>query len=186
VFVSSQDGPCANVNYLDVGSAGGSNPYGGTPAPIPGRIQAENFDEGGAGVAYVDTTAGNSGGQYRTTDVDIAASVDAGGGYNIGYARPGEWLNYSVNVAVSGTYALGVRYAYKGTSTRLRVEVDGVDKTGPVTLQGTGGWQAWRTYTVPGIALTSGPHTVRLVFVSSQDGPCANVNYLDLSSAAQP
>ncbi|MDO8686315.1 MAG: hypothetical protein Q7J78_06575 [Clostridiales bacterium] len=36
-----------------------------------GTIQAENFDNGGEGVAYHDSDATNSGGQYRSTGVDI-------------------------------------------------------------------------------------------------------------------
>ena len=36
--------------------------YGGTPASIPGRIDAANFDTGGSGVSYGDTTSGNNGG----------------------------------------------------------------------------------------------------------------------------
>src|SRR5262245_22870261 len=50
------------------------------PASVPGTIEAEDFDEGGQGVAYSDITAGNTGGQHRTTAVDIEATTDAGGG----------------------------------------------------------------------------------------------------------
>jgi len=60
-----------------------STPYGPAPAPIPGTIAAVDFDSGGEGVAYHDTTAGNNGGAYRSTDVDLEAS--AGGGYNGGW-----------------------------------------------------------------------------------------------------
>ncbi|MDP3954420.1 MAG: PA14 domain-containing protein, partial [bacterium] len=49
---------------------------------IPGLIEAENFDNGAEGAAYHDTAAGNSGGKYRTTDVDIESSTEHG--YNIG------------------------------------------------------------------------------------------------------
>jgi len=46
------------------------------------RLEAENFDWGGQGVAYNDLTGGNSGGQYRTNEsVDIEATSDTGGGY---------------------------------------------------------------------------------------------------------
>ena len=38
---------------------------------LPGIIQAEDFDAGANGYAYRDTTSGNAGGQYRSTDVDI-------------------------------------------------------------------------------------------------------------------
>lgn len=33
--------------------------FGGVAPTVPGLIQAEEFDEGGQGVAYSDTTAGN-------------------------------------------------------------------------------------------------------------------------------
>ncbi len=52
-------------------------------------------------MAYFDTSGGNAGGQFRSTDVDIEAS--SGGGYNIGWTVAGEWLNYTVNVATAGS-----------------------------------------------------------------------------------
>ena len=33
-------------------------PFSGTPIALPGTIEAENYDKGGEGVAYHDTTAG--------------------------------------------------------------------------------------------------------------------------------
>src|SRR5262249_54003476 len=69
------------------GGGGGLSPYSGTPVPIPGQIDAANFDNGGEGVAYHDTSAGNSGGQYRNTDVDLEASSE--GGFNVGWTTPG-------------------------------------------------------------------------------------------------
>ena len=110
----------AYSNVASVTPSSGRTPFGGTAAALPGTVQAENFDEGGAGVAYVDTTAGNGGGQYRTTDVDIESTTDTGGGYNVGRTRPGEWLKYSVTVASAGTYALDVRVANVGTGARFR------------------------------------------------------------------
>ena len=49
-----------NLNYLRVIAA--SSPYRGTPGTVPGRIEAEDFDEGGEGVAYRDTTPGTPAG----------------------------------------------------------------------------------------------------------------------------
>nr|MBA2301465.1 hypothetical protein [Acidobacteriota bacterium] len=82
--------------------SGGSSPFGATVA-LPGIIEAENFDNGGSGVAYVDTGGGNSGEQYRATDVDIERSSDADGGYNVGWVEGGEWLQYTVSVGAAGT-----------------------------------------------------------------------------------
>src|SRR5262249_60774284 len=81
----------------------GSTPFGGTPASIPGTIRAENFYEGGEGIAYHDTSVGNTGGEYRDTDVDIA-SDDVAGGFVVGWVGAGEWLAYTVDVAASGAY----------------------------------------------------------------------------------
>ena len=51
-----------------------------TPGPyrtlvVPGTIEAEDYDNGGEGVAYHDTVAGNQGGAYRSDDVDIEADL---------------------------------------------------------------------------------------------------------------
>jgi phosphatidylserine/phosphatidylglycerophosphate/cardiolipin synthase-like enzyme len=165
-------------------ASAGSTAYGGTPVALPGTIQVENFDTGASGVSYSDTTSGNSGGAYRATNVDIAVCSDTGGGYNLGYTRPGEWLKYTVNVTTSGTYTLTVRYANQGTGATFRVEVDGQDKTGPLALQDTGGWQKWQNIQKTGIALTAGIHVVRLFLdrPASPNGAVGNYNYLTFST----
>src|SRR5207237_10706793 len=94
------------LSSAEVYTPGVAASYGGMPAAVPGQIEAENFDNGGQGVAYSDTTAGNYGGQYRNTDVDIETTTDTGGGYDVGWIAAGEWLNYTVNVASAGTYTL--------------------------------------------------------------------------------
>ena len=77
-------------SFTTAGASTGSTPYGGNAWAIPGTIQAENFDDGGAGVAYADTTPGNQGNVYRTTDVDIAAFA-GGGGYYVGWTRANKY-----------------------------------------------------------------------------------------------
>ena len=64
------------------------------PAPVPGTIQIEDFDEGVNGGSYRDNSAGNAGGQYRATDVDIELTSDTGGGFSVGWVSAGEWLKY--------------------------------------------------------------------------------------------
>jgi subtilisin family serine protease len=155
-------------------------PFGGTPATIPGIIEAENFDDGGEGLAYHDTTAGNTGGQYRQTDVDLEVTVDGGLAYSIGYITAGEWVAYSVNVAASGTYTLQARVAAAATGGgTFHVEVDGVAVSGALTLPNTGGWQNWQTITKSGIALTAGPHLLRFVVDGvGSSGYLGNLNFL--------
>ena len=104
-------------------------PFAGSPIAIPGTIQAENYDNGGDGVSYHDTTAGNTGGKYRTGDnVDI---ISSGTGYAVGYIQAGEWLEYTINITTAGTYRIDASVAAgsSGGGT-FHVSVDGTDKTG--------------------------------------------------------
>jgi len=175
-----------NINYIKVSSSGGggggtSTPYGGTPAPMPGTIQAENFDDGGSGVAYADNSPTNEGGKYRTnTGVDIESTTDVGGGYDVGWVRAGEWLKYTVAVSTAGTYDLDIRVAALNAGGTFHIEVNGVNKTGPISMPSTGGWQTWRTIRVSGVTLTAGTQVWRVVIDtnSSTGGSAGNLNWL--------
>jgi hypothetical protein len=180
-------GGVGNYNWFRlVGST--TTPYGGTPAAIPGIVQAENFDEGARSVTHYDLTPGNKGGAYRSTDVDVAAAIDNGGGHYVGWTPPGEWLKYTVKVAATGTYTLDTRVANIGTGGTFHVEVDDVDRTGPIGVPDTGGWQTWQTIRTPGISLTQGEHVMRVVFDrASSSGGVGNYNWFRLvGSNASP
>src|SRR5262249_34139192 len=120
------------ISASHMAAGNGATPFGGPAVVLPGTIEAENFDEGGPSVAYVDTTPGNKGGAYRQTDVDIEATSDAGGGYDVAWTRAGEWLQYTANVSASGTYALELRVASASIGGTVRLDVDGLDATGPL------------------------------------------------------
>ncbi|MCM8530886.1 MAG: malectin domain-containing carbohydrate-binding protein [Lentisphaeraceae bacterium] len=142
---------------------------------IPGRLEVENFDEGTQNVTYFDSTSGNSGQQYRDTDVDIQVSSE--GGYNVGWVKAGEWLEYTVDVSQSGFYDLTARVASAQSSSKtFSIDVDTVDVTGDITFStGGAGWQSWQDASLEGIWLTAGEHILRLNFKSSS----FNVNYID-------
>src|SRR5438093_13559097 len=73
--------------------------YLGTAFTINQKIEAEYFDLGGEGVGYHDTTTANLGGVLRAGEgVDLAATLDTGGGFCVNNTAPGEWLDYTVNV----------------------------------------------------------------------------------------
>ena len=117
---------------------------------IPGRIQAEDYDTGGAGVAYSDTTEQNMGG-YRDDAVDLEATSDDGGGYNIAWTEAGEWTEYTVG-ATAGTYDINLRVASYHGDGRIRLLIDG-DTLGTVNVPETGGHQSWETITVSDVEL---------------------------------
>ena len=148
---------------------------------IPARIEAEDYDEGGAGVGYFDTTVGNTGGSYRTDDVDIEATGDASGAFNVGWITAGEWLQYTIDAPSSNTFDIGFRVSSPNGAGRFHLAIDGINVTGTLSVPNTGSWQNYADVTVNDIAINAGQHTLRLVFES--DG--LNINYFDINTATQ-
>src|SRR5262249_60055793 len=138
-----------------------STPYFRSAGPNPGVVEVENFDAGGEGVAYHDDGPGNAGGQYRQTDVDIAADAN-NTGYVVGWVSAGEWLNYSVNVTTAGSYTIGVRVACYGQGGTFHIESNGTNVTGTLTVPDTGGSQDWQTLNTTA-TFPARPQILRLV-----------------------
>jgi len=162
-------------------------PYLGTPVSLPGTVEAENFDNGGSGVAYSDSTAGNAGGAYRPGEsVDVERTSDAGGGYDVGWMAASEWLLYTVNAASAGSYTLRVRVAANGAGGRFHLEAGGRDVSGPMNIPNTGGWQNWVTVEAP-VTLAAGVQTLRLVLdANGTGGVFGNINSLAFAHATPP
>jgi hypothetical protein len=134
------------------------SPFGGSAASLPGSVEAENFDQGGEGVAYHDLTPGNlSGSTYRTSDVDMYDT-------SVMRLQAGEWLEYTVNVGASGSsYAIVAQVGSDTGGGTFHVEFDGVDVTGPMTFPNTGGWTTFQAVTKTGVTLSAGQKVMRLV-----------------------
>jgi hypothetical protein len=149
----------------DPAPAAGESPYGGTPFSTGQIIQAEDYDYGGNGIGYSDLTAGNLGrDSYRPgDDVDTQWSAAEGGTRFVGWTRPGEWLNYTINAASSGTFDLAARVASLGKGGGFHVEIDGKAVTGSIQIPNTGGWDQFETVTRKGIKIAAGTHIVRIV-----------------------
>lgn len=93
-------------------------------------------------VDYFDTTAGNTGGAYRSQDVDIRACVE--GGHQVGWTEPGESLRYYYSGGAS-SYRFAVRYSNgSGVNASVRLRVDGAD-VGSVTLPPTANYDTFAT-----------------------------------------
>jgi hypothetical protein len=121
-------------------------PYGGTPWPIPGTVELENFDTGGEEVGYHDTDPTNDGGQYRTSEgVDIWASANASNGYLVGGTSAGEWMRYTVNVRQAGQYTVTCHVASGGTyGGAFHLEdQNGSNLSGSIAVPDTGGYDTW-------------------------------------------
>ncbi|MED6306521.1 MAG: carbohydrate-binding protein, partial [Planctomycetota bacterium] len=139
-------------------------------------LEAEHYDVGCNGHAYSDLDNINEGGQFRNDGVDVEIAYDEVQGYNIGWLRDGEWINYTVEVAESRDYSLDLRVASAGDGSVMRLTIDGVDLAGPIAIEPTGTWQTWTTLTVPEVFLDEGVHELRLEI----DGGDFNLNYIDV------
>jgi uncharacterized protein involved in high-affinity Fe2+ transport len=186
-----QDNNGWNLHYLSFtstggGGTGGDQPFGGTPAAVPGTAYAANYDTGGQGVAYNVTSTNGSANSYRSDGVDLEATTDssptgaAGNGYDLGWTTGGQWFKYTVNVTTAGTYALSLRLAAPGAVTdALHIDnSSGTNLSGDITAPATGGYQDWTTVTAS-VTLPAGVQTLTV----DQDNAGWNLHYITFATS---
>jgi len=166
-----------NLDYMEVLGGGSTTegPFGGTPAAIPGTIQAENYDLGGQGTGYSVNSINGTGNSYRPDGVDLESTSDTGGGLDLGWTGGGQWFRYTVKVASAGVYTVSFRVAapIAVTDAFHLSNSSGANLSGPVNIPATGGWQTWTTVKV-NVTLPAGQQVLTL----NEDNGGWNVNYL--------
>lgn len=138
-------------------------------ASAPYKLNAIDFDFGGPGNAYHDGDSGNSGGNgYRANNGDPnGGQVDIGGDLAVGWTSNGEWLIYTIDVEDAGKYHVSLDAAVNSSSA-YRIEVDGENVTGTVSIGATGGWSSWAWIDIEQpITFTKGRHKLRFYFESA-------------------
>jgi hypothetical protein len=158
-------------------------PYGGTPAAVPGTVQAANYDTGGQGTAYDVTSVNGTANSYRSDGVDLEACTDTGCGDDIGWTATGQWFKYTVNVATAGTYTVSLRLASpNGVTDGLHIaSSSGTNLSGNINVPVTGGWQTWTTVTAT-VTLPAGRQTLTI----DQDNGGWNIHQLTFASTGTP
>lgn len=147
---------------------GNGTPFGGTPVRVPGKIEAENYDEGGQGIAYNDVDANNIGLAYRPDEgVDLEGAND--GTFDVFWIVAGEWLEYTFEVEEDGEYDFTPYVSTVPGFGYLRMSIDNEDVSGRKNVTGTGGWQNWRPIPITNIPLQAGVHRLRFDFDSDSD-----------------
>ncbi len=147
-----------NIRFGD-----GQFPYpdANKPNPIPGTIVAANFDAGGEGIAYHDVDKGNKGGIYRTNeDVDLESYDNS---YTIGWFDYGEWVEYTIQVAETGTYRGTFRVASQTGGGSFSVYVDNQLIANRVKVGATGGWSTFQSISVDTLKFTEGIHVLKVL-----------------------
>ncbi len=129
-------------------------------------VQSEDYKN------YFDSTPANEGGSYRNDAVDIEPVSDVGGGYNVGWGTPGEWLEYEVDL-LPGTYTISTRVA-SAVSGSYSLGMDGVTLISNVGIT-TAGWHSWATQRPTKLVVNrAGIHTLRLTIESGG----VNINWI--------
>ena len=96
-------------------------PYGDAPISIPGTVETENYNKGGAEVAYHDESKGNEGNKFRKDDVDV---YQPNMGIVVGHCQKGEWLKYTVKVEADGEYEISALVAGENGSGSFKLYMD--------------------------------------------------------------
>jgi hypothetical protein len=151
---------------------------------IPGRVMCAYYDLGGEGIAYHDTEAENKGSgglnplngkylnEFRAKEgIDVSYTKGLADFWEseavkppedmlyVGWTEPGEWMNYSVDVAEDGDYTVDILY----TSNRggeLSLDVNGKPLDKPIPIESTNdpndttAWRQWHHWNINNDAAT--------------------------------
>ena len=135
-------------------------PFGGKVWNIPGKIEAENFDEPGYGAgndSYAENDSDNHGDSdlRKDTGVDLYEKET---GVVVGYNQAGEWLEYSVNVKEAGDYTMYASVATDNSTAGFKLSIDG-DAVAEVAVSGS----SWDDFTKvkANLTLPAGEHILR-------------------------
>lgn len=122
---------------------------------VPGKVEAEDYTL-----------------QFGT---DTETAGDTGGGLNVGWTDPGDWLVYAIeNTSDSTNLEISFRYAAESSGARFDYYLDD-EKLGFFNVPSTGGWQVWKsaskTLTIP-----AGKHYLKFLTVNGG----FNLNYFEI------
>ncbi|MEM6763582.1 MAG: carbohydrate-binding protein [Bacteroidota bacterium] len=127
---------------------------------IPDRVQAEDY--------------------FFQQGIQLENTTDTGGGQNIGFLDPGDYLDYYLNVDAAGVYEVAFRTAALSETGAIALQL--VDESGNTSILGeisfppTGGWQSWTT-TSTEVELPSGLLQIRILITQ----PLFNINWFEFS-----
>ena len=171
--------------YPDAGPA--PTPGAAQPSPYPGphpvgtRIEAENYDTGGEGVAYHDYEPANLGGAYRPAEgVDVEAE---GGTTNVGWVRTGEWLSYTVNATAPRSVAVRLRASNPDAAAKRVWVSTGNGYPVALVVPSTGSFGTYALALSEPFWLPAGATAIRLDFAETER---ANLDWLEVLPAVLP
>ena len=147
------------------------------PIEFPGKVQAENYNKGGADVAYYDLNKGNEGGKLRKDDVDI---YQPNMGIVVGYCQKGEWLKYTVNVTADGEYEISANVAGTNGTGSLTLYMD--DQPIGTEMANTGaGFDTFEVVSGGKAILKAGEHELKIEITNDW----IDIDYVEFKAVAK-
>lgn len=182
-------------------------PWEGKVQEIPGKIQCEWYDQGGEGSAYHDTDSINNGsGRLNPANGTFLNEFRIKEGVDISYTKsrdidnnpfnkvepvmdqlyagrtvPGEWVNYTIQVEMAGTYSIDLMYTASGNGG-IQLLLDGKELTKELLVPSTRddretvAWRQWHHWnkaaSLATVKLNKGAHVLTLKTVTN-----GNMNY---------
>jgi hypothetical protein len=163
-----------------------STPFNGPhilSAAAPCEIQARDFDYGGEGLAFHETSNTTPNSSYRTDAGDeLSKTVGIEGGGNLGALGAGEWLVYTVEVQDAGVYAADVSLSVNsGAGGPFYFSLDG-NRGEMTTAPNQSSWSNWvwvfernPNLTQPTFRFSAGKHKIRFTV-----GPVSGLGVFNL------
>lgn len=149
--------------------------FTGQAMAIPGKVEAENFDIGGEGFTYHDSDSKNISGAYRPDEaIDIYERLD--GTYLVADNYPGEWLEYTVDIAEKGLYDITAATAAFAGGGTFQLKIGSVESEN-IVAPTTYSWYNTKTVTFS-MTLDAGIQIMRLTFIAK---PLFNIDYLEFT-----
>lgn len=162
---------------------GSQEPFSGTPISLPGTVQAEDFDKGAMGIAYLEHEEENrmdGNPQYSDYRADAPtveiASLEDSEDKHLAY-QTDEWYEYTVNNTIETAYKVTIRYSMaQGFEREVSIEL--YDEEGnkevlidKVLIEGTGiDENDWETFEEKELGVTqdiaAGKYELRYIFGS--------------------
>jgi hypothetical protein len=147
-------------------SGGGSGPVARS---IANNLEAETND----GCKNAGTTGG-------TGACCVSTTTDTGGGQFMGWTDGGDYVEWRVNLPVTGSYRVTTRTASWSTGGGYAIKLDGTTVANK-TVTSTGGTQTFADFTSNEFFGASGEHTLRVEF-SGTGGANQNLNWVKVEA----
>ncbi|GAC1421995.1 MAG: hypothetical protein NVSMB67_18150 [Flavisolibacter sp.] len=91
--------------------------------------------------------------------------LDEGGGQDVGYIDPSDWMEYNINVPTTGSYLVSFRVACPADKGQFQLRKQDGSVLATIQVPNTGDYQKWQTLSVS-LKLVQGLQTLRIVSTS--------------------